>query len=282
MPRKLPDHTYIIGEIGINHNGDMGIAKQLIDMAKKCGCDAVKFQKRTLSIVYTEDYLDGPRESPFGNTQRALKERLEFGLDEYEEIDEYCRLKGIEWFASAWDEPSQDFLARFDLPHNKLASAMMTHPTLPEKIAEEGRHTYISTGMCDYSQIDPIVDMFEAKSCPYTLMYTVSTYPTPPDQTNVSGMLELSKRYEQDVGYSGHETGILPSLMAVVYGAVALERHITVSRAMYGTDQPASLERRGLEMLVNYSRSVPSLFGSGERLISDDELAVADKLRYWL
>jgi len=278
---NIPEHVYFIAEIGINHNGDMKIAKNLIDIAKRYGCDAVKFQKRTLDIVYTPEYMDGPRESPFGTTQRDLKERLEFGEAEYKEIDSYCKSIGIDWFASAWDEKSQEFLAGFDMPHNKLASAMLTHATLPRQIAQEGRHTFISTGMSTYEEIDRVVDIFSTENCPFTLMFTVSTYPTPRDQINISGMLELKKRYQRDVGYSGHETGILPSLMALAYGAVAIERHITLDRSMYGSDQSASLERRGLEMLVNYARALHTVFGDGERRVTDDELAVAEKLRYW-
>lgn len=278
---NIPEHVYVIAEIGINHNGDMKIAKRLIDIAKRYGCDAVKFQKRTLDVVYTSEYMDGPRESPFGTTQRDLKERLEFGEAEYKEIDSYCRSVGIDWFASAWDEQSQQFLSEFDMPHNKLASAMLTHATLPKQIALEGRHTFISTGMSTYEEIDRVVDIFTAENCPFTLMYTVSTYPTPQKQTNIAGMLELKNRYKCDVGYSGHETGILPSLMALAYGAVSLERHITLDRSMYGTDQAASLEGRGLEILMKYARALHTIFGDGVRDIAEDEMAVAKKLRYW-
>lgn len=281
QPLRIKDHAYVIGEIGINHNGDMSIAKRLIDMASNCGCDAVKFQKRTLETVYTQDYLDGPRESPFGTTQRDLKERLEFGEEEYREIDAYCKSVGIDWFASAWDEESQKFLNQFDMPHNKLASALVTHPTLPAQVAREGRHTFISTGMSSYEEIDRVVEIFRAEGCPFTLMYTVSTYPTPADETNISGLFELRRRYQCDVGYSGHETGVLPSLMAMAYGAVALERHITLDRSMYGTDQPASLERRGLEMLLNYTRALPGIYGIGEKSMSASEKEVSNKLRYW-
>ncbi len=281
IPSDLPEHVYVIAEIGINHNGDLSIAQKLIDMAKSCGCDAVKFQKRTIDKVYSAEELARYRESPWGTTQREQKERLEFDKAAYDEIASYCKAIEMDWFASAWDDDSQIFLRHYEMAHNKIASAMLTHPTLPEMVAEEGRHTFISTGMCDDDQIDAVVDLFRRKNCPFTLMYTVSEYPCPNDRTNIAGMLTLRDRYGCPVGYSGHEIGIHPSLMAVSYGATTVERHITLSRAMYGSDQPASLERRGLEMLVSYIRSVPHAFGTGERVISDEEWAVARKLRYW-
>lgn len=281
LPASLPKHVYIVAEIGINHNGDLDIAHRLIDLAKSCGCDAVKFQKRTIETVYTSEMLAQPRESPWGTTQREQKEALEFSEAEYRDIDSYCRAIEMDWFASAWDDESQQFLRQFDLPHNKIASAMMTHPTMPSMVADEGKHTFISTGMCSYEQIDAVVEVFEAKRCPYTLLFTVSEYPCPVDHCNISGMLSLRKRYNCDVGYSGHETGIHPSIMAVSYGATALERHITLSRAMYGSDQPASLERRGLELLVNYARASSTVFGDGQRTINDQERVIAEKLRYW-
>lgn len=281
LPNSLPEHVYVIAEIGINHNGDLDIARKLIDMAKACDCDAVKFQKRSIEKVYSPEELEKPRESPWGTTQREQKEGLEFGRTEYDEIAAYCADVGIDWFASAWDEDSQKFLQTYDMAHNKIASAILTHPRLPAMIADEGRHTFISIGMSTYGQIDEVVNVFKKKNCPFTLMYSVSEYPCPKERNNIAGMLTLRQRYGCPVGYSGHETGVLASIIASSYGATAIERHITLNRAMYGSDQPASLERRGLEILVNYVRAIPVTFGTGERIISDQEMVVAKKLRYW-
>ena len=240
---KLP---FIIAEIGINHNGSVEIAKKLINMAKECGVDAVKFQKRTIDIVYTKELLDSPRQSPWGTTQRQQKEGLEFGKKEYDEIDSYCKEKGIYWFASAWDEKSQVFLKQYDLPFNKIASAMLTHKKLVEMVAEEKKHTFISTGMSSFEQIDRVVNVFKKNECPYTLMHCVSVYPCPDEWCNLKMVEMLKKRYGCPVGYSGHEIGPFPSVLAVTLGAIAIERHITLDRSMYGSDQSASLEKRGL------------------------------------
>ena len=272
---------FIIAEIGINHNGDLGIAKQLIDMAKDSGCDAVKFQKRTINIVYDKKMLDSYRESPWGTTQREQKEGLEFGKNEYDEIDRYCKEKDIQWFASAWDEESQKFLRQYDCKYNKVASAMLTHIPLLEVIAEEGKHTFISIGMSDFDQIDRALSIFREKGCPFTLMHCVSTYPCPDGDCNISLIPVLKEKYQCPVGYSGHEIGILPSVIAVVMGAEVVERHITLDRAMYGSDQSASLEKRGLELLVRDCRAVKSILGNGEKIVSTKENSIADKLRYF-
>jgi N-acetylneuraminate synthase len=271
----------IVTEIGINHNGDMKIAKQLIDMAKKYGCDFVKFQKRDINLVYTKEFLAQPRESPWGKTQRDQKEGLEFNETQYKEIDSYCKQVGIGWFASAWDSNSQNFLAKFNCPHNKIASAMLTHWKFMEQVAAEKRHTFISTGMSTYPDIDKAVNIFEKAGCKYTLMHTVSTYPCKEEETNVGVMLALRDRYKCPVGYSGHEPGVLPSLLAAALGADAIERHITIDRAMYGSDQAASLEARGLEIMVKFVRGVEAAFGTGEKTFDDAEKAVAKKLRYF-
>ena len=273
-------NPFIIAEIGINHNGDVEIAKKLIDVAKNAGCDAVKFQKRTLDIVYTKELLDSPRESPWGKTQRAQKEGLEFGKKEYDEIDRYCRGNGIEWFASAWDTESQKFLRQYDHKHNKVASAMITNMPLLELIAEEGKYTYISTGMSDTGMIDRAIEVFKKHKCPYSLMHCVSTYPSDDEECNVHAIPQLRRKYGVGVGYSGHEKGILPSVLAVALGADSLERHITLDRAMYGSDQAASLEPRGIELLVRDARRVHLILGSGEKTISDKEKSIAKKLRY--
>ena len=273
---------YIIAEIGINHNGDLSIAKKLIDMAKECGCDAVKFQKRTIDIVYSPQVLAAPRESPWGTTTRQQKEGLEFGLKEYQEIDRYCHNVGIEWFASAWDIPSLEFLRQFDCPHNKVASAMLTNGPFVEAVAKERKHTYISTGMCTWEQLDRVVEMFRSHQCPFTLMHTVSTYPCKDSDLNLGCIKTLRTRYNVPVGYSGHEVGPFPSgIAAAALGIAAIERHITLDRAMYGSDQAASLERKGLTILVEVVGLIGVCLGTGEKVFADDERNVAKKLRYW-
>jgi len=280
-PWPIGRHVFVIAEIGINHNGDLEIAKALIDMAKKADCDAVKFQKRTIDIVYAKEFLNSPRESPWGSTQRAQKEALEFGKDEYDEIDRYCKEKGIAWFASAWDVPSQHFLRQYNLAYNKIASAMITHRELLEEVAGEKRLTFISTGMSTYEQIDQAVAVFERHQCPYVLMHCVSNYPANEQELNLRCMVELWRRYKCPVGYSGHEVTMIPSVLAAMMGAVAVERHITLDRAMYGSDQAASLEKRGLELLTSYIRTIPRVMGDGIKRVTTAEEANAKKLRYW-
>jgi len=272
---------FVIAEIGINHNGSVKISKKLIDMAKVCGADAVKFQKRTIEIVYSKEFLESPRESPWGKTQREQKQGLEFGKKEYDEIDGYCREKKIFWFASAWDEESQKFLSQYDLPFNKVASAMLTHKHLIEMIAEEGKHTFISTGMSSFEQIDRVVRVFEKYKCPFTLMHCVAVYPCPDEWCNISMILALKRRYQCPVGYSGHEVGVMPSVFTPALGAVALERHITLDRSMYGTDQAASLEKRGLELLIRDARQIKNMMGSEEKIVIPEEEKLAYKLRYF-
>jgi N-acetylneuraminate synthase len=270
---------FIVAEIGINHNGDMGICKQLIDIAVETGCNAVKFQKRDIDEVYTQDFLDLPRESQWGTTQRAQKTGLEFGLEEYREISRYCQEKGIEWFASAWDLKSQKFLCQFDCKFNKVASAMVVYDELLEMIAEEGRHTFISTGMSTYDDIQKAVDIFRKANCSFELMHTVSTYPMKDEDANLNLIHALRERYQCDVGYSGHESGLAISYAAAALGITSLERHITLSRAMYGSDQSASIEPSGLRMLVGAVRKIESAMGDGEKRIIEDEVPIAKKLR---
>ena len=279
--RVAAPHVDIIAEIGINHNGDLGIAKQLIDMAKAAGCDAVKFQKRTIDQVYTRELLDSPRESPWGTTQRAQKEGLEFGRAEYNEIDAYCRSLDIEWMASAWDLESRLFLRSYSLLRNKIASAMIGHIDLLEAVAEEGKPTFISTAMTGYNEMDRAVEVFRCRACPFTLMHCVGEYPAQASSLNLLMIPELERRYSCPVGYSGHEAGVNASVLASVMGAVAIERHITLDRSMYGSDQAASLEKRGLELMVGYIRSIPTVLGDGRKRISDDERKNAEKLRYY-
>lgn len=272
---------FVIAETGINHNGDVGMAKKLIDMAKECEADAVKFQKRTIDIVYTKKMLDSPRQSPWGTTQREQKEGLELSKDEYDEINTYCKGKNIYWFASAWDEKSQEFLRQYDLPFNKIASAMLTHKNLVEMVAEEGKHTFISTGMSNFEQIDRVVNIFEKKDCPYTVMHCVTVYPCPDEWCNLQMIEVFKNRYGCPVGYSGHENGVLPTILAVASGAVAVERHITLDRSMYGSDQSASLERKGLELVVRDTKEWTRIRGNGEKVVVPKEEKVAYKLRYF-
>lgn len=272
---------FIIAEIGINHNGDIETAKKLIDMARDCGCDAVKFQKRTIDTVYTKEFLETFRESPWGTTQRAQKEGLEFGEKDYDIIDDYCKQQKIDWFASSWDIESQLFLRKYKLKYNKVASPMLTNISLLEVIAEESRHTFISTGMSAYDDIDTAVDIFGKHECPFTLMHCQSTYPATEADLQLSCIRTLKERYNRDVGYSGHEVSPMPSIIAVALGAVVIERHITLDRVMYGSDQAASLEARGLQILVNNARNIPRLLGKNTKKVSPEEQSIATKLRYF-
>lgn len=281
QPWPIPRRVFFIAEIGINHNGDVDIAKQLINQAKAAGCDAVKFQKRTIDIVYSPEVLAQKRDSPWGTTQREQKEGLEFDEQEYDIIDAHCRQLGIDWFASAWDIPSQHFLRRYDCKYNKIASAMATHLPFLKEVASEKKPTFLSTGMCSYEDIDRAVDIFRAAGCPVLLMHTVSTYPAADSDLNLSAIHALRERYGLPVGYSGHETSVSPSIMAAMMGAMAIERHITLDRAMYGSDQAASLELPGLLSLLGSIRKIPESIGDGVKRVLPAEEMVAKKLRYW-
>jgi N-acetylneuraminate synthase len=274
---------YFIAEVGINHNGDMSIAKKLIDLAVLSGCDAVKFQKRTVEEVYSPEELDVPRESPFGTTNREQKNGLEFGKKEYDEIDSYCREKGIEWFASAWDIESQKFLRQYKLKYNKVASAMLTIEPLLEEIASEKRYTFISTGMSTLEEIDRVVEIFKNHDCPFELMHCNSSYPTENSNSNLYGIETLKKRYGCKVGYSGHEKGIQVTLAAVAMGVSSVERHITLDRYMYGSDQFASIGPMELHKLSKIINVVVSSMGDGKKSIREEEVAAREKLSkpYW-
>lgn len=271
--------TFIIAEIGINHNGDMKLTKKLIAGAARAGCDAVKFQKRTLDTVYTKEDLDRPRDSPWGTTNRQQKEGLEFSKEQYDEIDEYCDSKRIQWFASAWDIESQLFLRQYNLKYNKVASALLTHRELLETIASEGKHTFISTGMSTMEQIGKAVQIFKDANCSFELMHCNSTYPMAPENANLKTMKLLEETFNCDVGYSGHETGLAVSMAATALGATSLERHITLDRSMYGSDQSASLELPGLKKLVKNMRAIESAMGTGNKVVTEEEAAIAKKLR---
>jgi N-acetylneuraminate synthase len=270
---------FIVAEIGINHNGDMSICKELIDVAVDAGCDAVKFQKRDIGQVYTQEFLDSPRESTWGTTQRDQKVGLEFDADQYQEIDRYCKEKDIEWYASAWDTNSQEFLRQFDCKYNKVASAMIVHEQLLKMIAEEKRHTFISTGMTSYDDIQKAVDIFRAADCPFELMHTVSTYPMKDEDANLNMINTLRDKFECNVGYSGHEVGLAVSYAASALGITSLERHITLNRSMYGSDQSASIEPAGLRQLVGAVIKIEKAMGDGVKRVIDAELPIAAKLR---
>lgn len=270
----------LIAEIGINHNGDLDIAKKLIDIAVKSKFDCVKFQKRTVNIVYSKDILDTPRESPWGNTTREQKNGLEFNESEYDEINRYCKELKIDWFASAWDIQSLEFLKKYKLKYNKIASAMIVDSNFLEHVAKQNIYTFISTGMSSLDDIDNAVEIFKKNNCSFELMHCVSTYPMDPKDANLMTINALKKRYNCKVGYSGHENGVAVSLAAISMDISSLERHITLDRTMYGSDQAASLEFSGMVNLYNSMEKMIDAYGE-EKLghISKEELIIAKKLR---
>jgi N-acetylneuraminate synthase len=273
---------FIIAEIGINHNGDMSIVRELIDVAVDARVNAVKFQKREINLVYSKEVLDSPRESPWGSTQREQKQGLELSEQNYAEIDDYCKSKNIIWFASAWDLESQRFLKKFSCNYNKIASAMIVYKDLLKMVADEQKHTFISTGMSKLSDIDTAVEIFTQKNCPFELMHTNSTYPTAIEDINLKCIKTLQDRYQCNVGYSGHEIGTAVSQAAVGFGITSLERHITLDKTMYGSDQSASLEPNGIRDLVQAVRKVELALGDGQKTFSKKEAEVAKKLRLHL
>lgn len=272
--------VFIIAEIGINHNGDIEIAKKLIDMAKRTGCDAVKFQKRTVERVYSKEVLDSPRESPWGTTTREQKLGLEFNKKEYDIINDYCKQVGIEWFGSAWDIDSQIFLRQYNLKYNKVASAMLTDIDFLKTVAEEKKYTFISTGMSTMDQIRKAVEVFRQYDCPFELMHSTSTYPMKLEEANIRCIETLRKEFNCKVGYSGHEdSAYVVCVIAATLGATSIERHITLSRSMYGSDHAASLEEPGLSRMVRDVRHVKDIFGDGVKRVWDSEIPVMKKLR---
>ncbi len=272
--------TFIVAEIGINHNGDIKNVKKLIDLAVDAGCDAVKFQKRTIEKVYSKKVLDTPRDSPWGTTQRQQKKGLELSEKEYKIIDNHCKKKQIEWFVSCWDTESQIQMRKFKTKFNKVASAMLVHKKLLKLIAEEKKLTFISTGMSTIKDIEEAVKIFKKYKCPFELMHTNSTYPMPLEDANLNVIITLQKKFNCNVGYSGHETTpyLLP-IIAVTLGATSVERHITLNRAMYGSDQAASLEKAGLKRMVRDIRKISTVLGDGKKSIQDTEISVQKKLR---
>ena len=272
--------TFITAEIGINHNGSIRIAKKLIDVASSAGCDAVKFQKRNVEKVYSKKVLDSYRESMWGTTTREQKFGLEFSEKQYSKIDQYCKKKKILWYVSCWDVGSQIQMRKFKTKYNKVASAMLTHKKLLETIAEEGKHTFISTGMSTMKDISKAVKIFKTHNCPFELMHSHSAYPMPPHEANLRMIETLGKKFKCKVGYSGHEISSYSiCLAATLLGATSIERHITLDRSMYGSDQAASLEPPGLIRLVRDIRELDFILGDGKKIIWDSELPAQKKLR---
>ena len=272
--------VFVVAEIGINHNGDVGIAKKMIDVAKSAGCDAVKFQKRTVEKVYSKEVLDSPRDSPWGKTTREQKLGIEFGRREYDEIDRYCFLHDMEWYASAWDVDSQKFLRQYNLKHNKIASAMLTDYKLLETVAEEKKLTFISTGMSTMDEVRKAVEIFKKYDCPFELMHCNSAYPMDISEANLLCIPALKKEFNCNVGYSGHEVaGYLICVSAVLLGATSIERHMSLDRTLYGSDQVASLEPLGWVRLVRDIRKIKQILGDGKKKVWDSELPAKEKLR---
>jgi N-acetylneuraminate synthase len=270
--------VYVIGEIGLNHNGDVEIAKKLIDVAAEAGAQAVKFQKRTPDIATPEHMKSVPRETPWGTmTYLEYRYRVEFEKDEYSEIAKYSASKGLDWFASPWDEPSVDFLEEMNVPTHKVASASVTDLGMLRKLKETGKPIILSTGMSTIEQIDTAVEILGTDKL--VILHATSTYPLPAEEANLRTIQTLKDRYGVPVGYSGHEPGLQISVAAVALGAVALERHITLDRAMWGSDHSASLEPRGLETLIRDVRIIEKALGDGVKRVFPGELAPLSKLR---
>ena len=269
---------FITAEIGINHNGSLEIAKKLIEGCKYAGADAVKFQKRTIEEVYTKEQLDTYRESPWGKTFRDQKVGLEFNEKDYDEIDFFCKNIKIEWYASAWDVKSQIFLRKYNCKYNKIASAMLTNFDLINEIVKENKHTFISTGMHTIDEIGKVVDIFRKHNCSFELMHTVSTYPMKNENANLNTINTLRNLFNCNVGYSGHENGRAVSCGAAALGITSLERHVTIDRTMYGSDQSASLEIEGLKQTISYVRIIEAAMGTGKKIILEEEKEIRKKL----
>jgi len=270
--------TFIVAEAGINHNGDIKLAKQMIDGAKFAGCDAVKFQKRTVELVYTKDELNKYRESPWGITNRAQKQGLELTTSDYDEIDRYCKEIGIEWFASCWDLASLNFMKKYNCKYNKVASARLGHTKLLEEIAKEGKYTFISTGMSTLEEVGNALKIFDEHKCPYEIMHCNSAYPAKDEELNLLMIPKLRALIHCKIGYSCHSPGLIPPVIAVALGATSIEKHITLNRTMYGSDQSSSVEIMGLKRMVDYIRDCEKQLGDGNKVITVTEDSCRKKL----
>jgi len=274
------DMVFVTAEIGTNHMGDIKIAKKLIDVAKEAGCNAVKFQKKSVEKIYSKEFLDSKLESPWGTTQREMRTYREFDMKQFSEIDKYCKKKKIFWFTSCWDIDSQIQMRKFKTKYNKVASAMLTHKKLLKTIAEEKKYTFIATGMSSLKDIDNAINIFKKFKCPFELMHCHSAYPMPVNEANLKLIPFLKKKFKCDVGYSGHETGATNvSIPAVMLGATSVERHITLDRTMYGNDQSASLEPEGVKRLVRDIRIMDKILGNGKKQVWKSEIPAQKKLR---
>ena len=277
----MNSNVFVIAEIGINHNGDLNIAKKLIEKSKHAGANAVKFQKRDINVVYSKEELDKPRESPFGLTTRDQKLGLEFNSQQYDEIDSFCKKINIEWFASAWDLNSLNFLKKYNSNYNKIASAMIVDHDLLVEVAKEQKYTFISTGMSTYEIIDYAVKIFNYYDCPFELMHCVSQYPFESEYASLNLIKKLKERYNCKIGYSGHEkSGLSITYGAVALGATSIERHVTLDRSMYGSDQAASMTVAGFEEMVGGIRNLEkALNGEKDKKILEIEMPLIKKLR---
>lgn len=268
---------FVIAEVGINHNGNLALAKQLIDVAAMTGCDAVKFQKRTVDVVYTQEELAKERLSVFGNTNGDLKRGLEFGFEEYAEINEYCKQKGLIWFASCWDESSVDFIEKFNVPCYKISSASLTDDNLLKRTKATGKPILLSTGMSTMSQIEHAVSVLGEDNL--VIYHCTSTYPTEHSEINLAVIQHFKEKFSCPIGFSGHERGVIPSILAAAFGANSVERHITIDRTLWGSDHAASLEPNGLFRMVRDIRQIPVLIGDGEKRVYESEKPIIQKLR---
>ena len=273
---------FLIGEIGINHNGSLKLAKELILSAKKIGFDAVKFQKRTPKITTPKNKINNKRETPWGTmTYLEYKKKIEFGKKEFDEIDKFCKKLNIIWFASPWDIPSNNFLNKYKLRYNKIASPMLTNLALLNAVAKQKRFTFISTGMSKLNDVQTAVQIFKKHKCKFNLMHCVSAYPCSDENLNLKMIQVYKKKFKVDVGYSGHEKSVSPSLMAACLGATSIERHITLDRTMWGTDHAASLEENGMKNLVNSIRRFEKIIGNGKKKFLQSEKDKLKENKYW-
>jgi len=282
MKKKKFKKPFLIGEIGINHNGSIKLAKKLIDLAKNSGFDAVKFQKRNPDISIPENYKKISRTTPWGEmTYLDYKKKIEFGSKEFDLLNSYCKKKKIIWFASAWDKDSLKFLKKYNLRYNKIASAMLTNHKLLRLVAKERKTTFISTGMSTFGDISRAISIFKKEKCKFILMHCVSTYPCPINKLNLNAIITLKKKFKCEVGYSGHESSVSPTLIAYFLGANYIERHITLDRSMWGTDQAASLSETGMKTLKNILHKAPKVLGNGSKKISIEDKKMLKKFKYW-